>query len=128
MDLLLDTHTLIWFFNADEQLSVNARNLVANPTNNCFLSIASIWEMGIKISLNKLELRGNLAQVAQFMAENSIELLPITFGHVQQLATLPFHHRDPFDRIIIAQALIEQLVLVTKDAVFGQYKAATVWD
>jgi len=128
MDLLLDTHTLIWFFNADEQLSINARNLVANPTNNCFLSIASIWEMGIKISLNKLELRGNLAQVAQFMAENSIELLPITFGHVQQLATLPFHHRDPFDRIIIAQALIEQLVLVTKDAVFGQYKAATVWD
>ena len=128
MDLLLDTHTLIWFFNADEQLSINARNLVANPTNNCFLSIASIWEMGIKISLNKLELRGNLAQVAQFIAENSIELLPITFGHVQQLATLPFHHRDPFDRIIIAQALIEQLVLVTKDAVFGQYKAATVWD
>ena len=128
MDLLLDTHTLIWFFNADEQLSINARNLVANPTNNCFLSIASIWEMGIKISLNKLELRGNLAQVAQFMAENSIELLPITFGHVQQLTALPFHHRDPFDRIIIAQALIEQLVLVTKDAVFGQYKAATVWD
>ena len=128
MDLLLDTHTLIWFFNADEQLSTNARNLVANPTNNCFLSIASIWEMGIKVSLNKLELRGNLAQVAQFMAENSIELLPITFGHVQQLTALPFHHRDPFDRIIIAQALIEQLVLVTKDAVFGQYRAATVWD
>ena len=128
MDLLLDTHTLIWFFNADEQLSINARNLVANPTNNCFLSIASIWEMGIKISLNKLELRGNLAQVAQFMAENAIELLPITFGHVQQLTALPFHHRDPFDRIIIAQALIEQLVLVTKDAVFGQYRTATVWD
>ena len=128
MDLLLDTHTLIWFFNADEQLSINARNLVANPTNNCFLSIASIWEMGIKISLNKLELRGNLAQVAQFMAENAIQLLPITFGHVQQLTALPFHHRDPFDRIIIAQALIEQLVLVTKDAVFGQYKAVTVWD
>ncbi len=128
MDLLLDTHTLIWFFNADEQLSTTAKNLVEEPTNKCFVSIASIWEMGIKTSLNKLEMRGSLTQVAEFMTENAIELLPITFDHVQQLTALPFYHRDPFDRIIIAQAHVENLVLVTKDLIFTQYAASTAWD
>jgi PIN domain nuclease of toxin-antitoxin system len=83
--------------------------------------------MAIKSSLNKLELGGSFDLIAQFVYENDIELLPITFGHIQQLLQRPFHHRDPFDRIIIAQAISEGLTLATKDAVLYQYQVDTIW-
>jgi PIN domain nuclease of toxin-antitoxin system len=127
MNLLLDTHVLIWFLNGDNQLQPVVKEQITDATNTCFIGIASIWEMAIKSSLNKLELAGSFDQIAGFLYQSNIELLPITLGHIQQLLQLPFHHRDPFDRIIIAQAINEGLTLATKDAVLYQYQVATIW-
>ncbi|GAA4457722.1 type II toxin-antitoxin system VapC family toxin [Nibrella saemangeumensis] len=120
MDLLLDTHTFIWFLNGDNQLSPHLRSIISDPANRCLLSIASIWKIAIKSSLNKLELKGSFDQIAGFLNDNDIEILPITFEHLQHLVHLDFHHRDPFDRIMIAQAVAERIVLATKDEVFSK--------
>ena len=127
MDLLLDTHAFIWFLNGDNQLPVSIKNLITDTSNKCFLSIASIWEIAIKSSLNKLELKGDFNQIAGFLLDNDIEVMPITFEHIQRLLQLDFHHRDPFDRIIIAQAFIENLTVATKDKVFNEYGVNIVW-
>ena len=127
MRILLDTHTFLWFYSGDERLSPTVKALVVDSANACFLSIASVWEVGIKTSIGKLELRVDFAELARFMAANSIALLPIAIEHIQQLQQLPFHHRDPFDRLLIAQALAEQLTIVSKDAVFEQYPANITW-
>jgi len=91
------------------------------------LSIASVWEVGIKTSIGKLELRVDFAGLAEFIAVNRIELLPISFQHIQKLQHLPFHHRDPFDRLLIVQALTENLTLLSRDAVFPQYDISLNW-
>ncbi|TKK64138.1 type II toxin-antitoxin system VapC family toxin [Ilyomonas limi] len=127
MDLLLDTHAFIWFLNGDSQLPAAIKNLIADTSNKCFLSIGSIWEIAIKVSLNKLELQGDFNHIAGFLIDNDIEVLPITFEHIQRLLRLEFHHRDPFDRIIIAQALTENLTLATKDGIFYKYGVNITW-
>lgn len=127
MNLLLDTHTFIWFFNGDDLLSATIKDLIIDISNRCFISIASIWEIAIKSSLNKLELHGSFDRISGFINENDIEILPITFAHIQMLLGLDYHHRDPFDRIIIAQALSEDLVLATKDGAFYKYGVNTIW-
>ena len=83
MDLLLDTHAFIWFLNGDSQLPATIKNLIADTSNKCFLSIGSIWEIAIKVSLNKLELQGDFNHIAGFLFDNDIEVLPITFEHLQ---------------------------------------------
>ena len=127
MDLLLDTHSFIWFLNGDEQLPQNLKSSIADTSNKCFLSIASLWEIAIKSSLGKLELKGDFNRIAGFLSDNDIELLPISFEHLQRLIQLPFHHRDPFDRIIIAQALTERLRTATKDEIFPDYGVNCIW-
>ena len=127
MDLLLDTHAFIWFLNGDNQLPVSIKNLITDTSNKCFLSITSIWEIAIKSSLNKLELQGDFNQIAGFLIDNDIEVMPITFEHIQRLLQLGFHHRDPFDRIIIAQAFTENLTVATKDTVFHAYGVDVIW-
>lgn len=127
MDLLLDTHPFIWFLNGDEPLPANLKSIIIDTSNRCFLSIASLWEIAIKSSLGKLELKGDFSQIADFLSDNDIELLSITFEHLQRLMQLPFHHKDPFDRIIIAQALTEGLPLATKDDVFPDYGVNIIW-
>ena len=127
MNLLLDTHTFIWFLNGDNQLPASIKNVIADTSNKCVLSIASIWEIAIKRSLNKLELQGDFNQITVFLSNNEIEVLPITFGHIQQLLHLDFHHRDPFDRIIIAQAITENLTIATKDSTFDKYGVNITW-
>ncbi len=127
MDLLLDTHAFIWFMNGDNQLSTTVRDLIVDTNNKCFLSIASVWEIAIKSSLNRLDLHGDFDRIAQFINANDIELLPITFEHVQGLLRLEFHHRDPFDRIIIAQALGENVTIATKDIIFHKYEVDIIW-
>ncbi|MBD0331752.1 MAG: type II toxin-antitoxin system VapC family toxin [Chitinophagaceae bacterium] len=127
MDLLLDTHPFIWFLNGDEQLPANLKNIIADITNKCFLSIASLWEIAIKSSLGKLELKGDFNQIAGFLSDNDIALLPITFEHLQRLMQHPFHHRDPFDRIIITQALTEGLSIAAKDKIFPNYGINCIW-
>lgn len=127
MDLLLDTHAFIWFLNGDDQLPISVKSQIADSSNKCFVSIASMWEIAIKVNLGKLDLQGPFNQIADFLRENDIELLPITFEHIQLLLTLEFHHRDPFDRIIVAQALMEKLKIATKDEVFYKYMTDILW-
>ncbi len=127
MTILLDTHAFIWFLNGDNQLSAKLKDAIADTSNTCFLSIASVWEIAIKISIDKLKIKGDFDQIVDFSTENDIEILPVTFTHVQQLMQLPYHHQDPFDRIIAAQALAENLSVGTKDSIFAAYGVEVFW-
>ena len=128
MDLLLDTHALIWFINGDNTLPDNVINKIKDIRTNCFVSIASIWEIAIKLSLGKLELNGSLEDISRIMERYQIELLPISFDHIQKLLTLESHHRDPFDRIIISQGQVENLKIVTRDENFIKYNVEIIWN
>ena len=128
MDLLLDTHALIWFINGDDQLPEKSIKLIKNLNSRCFVSIASVWEIAIKLSLGKLDLNGRFEDISRIMQQYDLEFLPLTFEHIQQLLTLDYHHRDPFDRIIISQGLVEKLVIVTKDSNFQKYPVKVFWN
>ncbi|PWS32163.1 type II toxin-antitoxin system VapC family toxin [Pedobacter paludis] len=127
MPFLLDTHTFIWFINGDSTLPKEVIAKIKNLDNQCFLSIASIWEIAIKIELNKLALISGFDKIEDFLTENQIEILPITFEHILSLNNLELHHRDPFDRIIIAQGISEELIILTKDQNFSLYEAKIFW-
>lgn len=127
MQFLLDTHTFIWFINGDDALPKEVVNGIKDIRNKCFLSIASIWEIAIKSSLQKLDLKSDFAKIGDFLEDNDIEILPITFEHIQVLTTLPFHHRDPFDRLIISQGVAERLVIMSKDDNFKKYQVNVKW-
>lgn len=127
MQFLLDTHTFIWFVNGDQQLPVKVRTAIKDVDNKCFVSIASIWEIAIKMSLDRLELKSDFDKIVFFLADNAIEILPISFEHTQQLLKLKYHHRDPFDRIIISQAITERMTVLTKDEAFENYSVKTLW-
>lgn len=128
MNILLDTHAIIWFFNGDEKLSKKARIEIEDPRNNKFVSIVSIWELSIKISLNKIILPKGLKHFIKLVEENGFEIIPISIEHAIVVSSLDFIHRDPFDRLLIAQSKIENLTLVTKDEFIRQYKIKTIWD
>jgi len=128
MELLLDTHAFIWFVNGDDSLPVNVKDEIKDVRNKCFLSIASLWEIAIKISLGKLELKSDFNKVADFLSANDIDILPITFEHIQKLLSLKYHHRDPFDRIIISQGIADKLTVLTKDKYFKKYRVKIMWE
>ena len=121
MEYLLDTHSFLWFINGDEQLSEKAKTAIQDPYATKYVSIVSFWEIAIKISLGKIKLDMAYQDLQQHVSVNGFDILPITFEHTIELTTLDFHHRDPFDRIIIAQALIEKFVLISKDSNFDKY-------
>ena len=121
MRFILDTHILIWFLEGNRSLSSSRRQIISQSKNDVFVSIASLWEMAIKISLSKLTLSQSLDDVIKQIAAEDIEILPITAEHTLQVSILPFHHRDPFDRIIIVQSRVENLPLMTNDNDFGGY-------
>jgi PIN domain nuclease of toxin-antitoxin system len=127
MNLLWDTHTLIWFIEGDNNLGITARSYIENPQNTNFVSIATFWEIAIKVSINKLTLQIPLKNLKNLLWENGIEILPVTFEHTLLVSQLPFYHRDPFDRLLIAQAIHEKIVLLTKDEKFALYNIQTVW-
>jgi PIN domain nuclease of toxin-antitoxin system len=127
MKFLLDTHTFIWFINGDDFLSDKVVEKIKNIENQCFFSIASIWEIAIKIKLNKLQINSDFNNIIDFCVSNQIEILPITFEHILELNKLDFHHRDPFDRLIIAQGIAEKLTVLTKDENFQLYKVKSLW-
>lgn len=127
MPFLLDTHTFIWFINGDSALPDQVVSKIKNLDNQCFMSVASLWEIAIKIKLNKLSLISDFNKIAEFLDENQIEILPITFEHILSLNNLEFHHRDPFDRIIIAQGISEELTILTKDKNFSLYDVTIFW-
>jgi PIN domain nuclease of toxin-antitoxin system len=126
--VLLDAHALIWWMDADAALSRRARATIADSANECLFSIASAWEMAIKISLGRLTGRGRIDRdLPDQLAANGFSMLPIEIGHVARAANLPFHHRDPFDRLLAAQALEEELPIVSADKVFRGYGVTRIW-
>jgi PIN domain nuclease of toxin-antitoxin system len=128
MKLLLDTHSFLWFIGGDERLSSTARTLIEDVNNDVFLSVASLWEMAIKISLGRLRLAQPFETfIPQQISLNRIGILGITISHTAQVAILPFHHRDPFDRLLIAQALGEQMPIVSRDPEFDAYGITRLW-
>jgi PIN domain nuclease of toxin-antitoxin system len=128
MRLLLDTHTLLWFIANDPQLSVPARRNIEDAAHEKFVSAANLWEITVKLSLGKLKLPRPFAEVfPQQLEVNGFELLPISCAHLNQNVTLPFHHRDPFDRLLIAQALADDLTIVTRDLEFSKYSVKILW-
>jgi len=109
MKILLDTHAFIWFAEDDNQLDETMKRLIEKSSNEIFLSIASIWEMAIKMQLKKLNLDKTIEDIIDIVTVNGFELLPILPQHIIRMTTLDFYHRDPFDRIIIAQGLFENM-------------------
>ena len=127
MDLLLDTHAFIWFMEGDDSLPAKSIKAIKDVSNNCYLSAVSLWEIAIKVSLKKIELESDFNKISDFLSNNDIEILSISFDHLQKLLTLPFYHRDPFDRIIIAQGLSENFTIITTDKNFARYTGAILW-
>lgn len=128
MKLLLDTHTFLWFIEGDAQLSATARTLIEDGENEVYLSVGSLWEMAIKMSLGKFSIS---QPFETFMPEqltvNDIGLLQITVDSVSRLISLPFHHRDPFDRLLVVQALSADMPIVGADGAFDAYGVKRLW-
>ena len=128
MRLLLDTHVFLWWVGASPRLSRRAKTAIANTRNQCFVSVASAWEIAIKVSLGKLRIDAALDRfLPEQLGANGFEPLAIDMKHTARVARLPFHHRDPFDRLLVAQAIEEELAVVTADPVFARYGMKRVW-
>lgn len=126
--LLLDTHAFLWFVRADRRLSEDAGKLIAESGNDVAVSVASLWEVSIKTSIGKLRLADPLDEFfKRELSQNGFTLLPIQVEHVVAVAKLPFNHRDPFDRMLAAQAIVEEIPLVTADSVFNSYPVDRIW-
>lgn len=127
MKLLLDTHTFIFWDSQPSKLSQRALELLINKDNLRLLSVVSLWEIQIKHQLGKLTLNKTLEEIIIDQQNNYIEILPITVTHILALDSLPMHHKDPFDRLLIAQANIEDAVLISCDSVFANYSVKVEW-
>jgi len=127
MKLLLDTHTFLWFVNDNPKLSNHLKDLIEDTNNTSYLSVASLWEMSIKFNLGKLTLDPNYEEfVEREVTTSTIQLLNIELEHLRINSTLPFHHRDPFDRLIIAQSIVEDIPIVSVDSAFDKYSVALI--
>ena len=128
MKYLLDTHTFLWWDSEPAKLSSQVLTLCQDRANMVLLSVASVWEMQIKLQLGKLKLNLPLAELIESQRQtNNIEMLPVTLAHVLALQDLPSHHKDPFDRLLIAQANVEEAVLLSSDSVFAEYPVKLFW-
>ncbi len=128
MQFLLDTHTFLWFVNESEEIPEYLFNLLESDVD-LLLSIASLWEIAIKVSINKLTLPKNYQEFMNEQIEiNDIQILPISLSHLSLITTLPLHHKDPFDRLIIAQAIEKNITIISKDSAFNSYtEIKTIW-
>jgi len=124
--LLLDTHALIWFVSDDSNLPLSTKEKIESA-DDVFLSIASLWEIAIKLNIGKLPLQGNFEDIEPQLIAAGIAILPITFTDTVQFRHLPLYHRDPFDRILVAQAMNNSLVLISRDAAFDNYEIQRIW-
>ena len=128
MRVIIDTHVFLWWVEGDKALPARARAALANPENECLLSMASAWELSIKAVLGKLKLATSVQRyVTEHVAANGFRLLDIQIGHIGRVELLPAHHGDPFDRLLIAQGLAENLPIITADAVFAKYGVKRIW-
>ncbi|BAI91890.1 type II toxin-antitoxin system VapC family toxin [Arthrospira platensis NCB002] len=129
MRLLLDTHTVLWFFMGNSRLSDKVRDLVEDGHNHKLISVATVWEMSIKQSQNKLTLEKTASDyIEEKIRLDDFELLPIQLNHLRILSSLPFYHKDPFDRLLIAQAMQENIPILSKDMAFYAYPIQRIWD
>jgi PIN domain nuclease of toxin-antitoxin system len=128
MNLLLDTHAFLWFIDGNAKLSGRARDLIEDPGNAKLVSVASLWEVGLKMSLGRLDLAQPFEElIPRQMELNGFGLLPVRVSHIAKVISLPFHHRDPFDRMIVAQCVAESLSVVSLDSVFDKYSLRRLW-
>ena len=128
MKLLLDTHAFLWWVDGTRPLGRRAATAVADPDNQIFVSMASCWELAIKRSLGKLRVARDLDRfITDELTSNGFDLLDVQLAHVVRVVDLPFRHRDPFDRLLVAQALEEELSIVSNDRIFPQYGVRRVW-
>lgn len=128
MKFLLDTHTFLWWITDDFRLSLRVREIISRGENKLFLSAASGWEMAIKAALGKLNFPGNLKSfVTEQLAVNGIDSLPVELTHALHVSALPVIHRDPFDRLLVAQAQVENLPIITADPQISRYDVETIW-
>ena len=124
--MLLDTHTLLWFLNNDSKLISTVKSDIENA-DQVVVSIVNLWEIAIKLSIQKLELDFAFAELPDFLTQLEIRILPLTFADLGHYITLPLHHRDPFDRILIAQAMTNSLEIVSADTAFDAYPVRRIW-
>ena len=127
MKLLLDTHIVLWFWDNVEKLSKESLSAIIEPSNKKYISIISAWELAIKINIGKLTFEGGVANFFKMVEENGFELLPVKEDHIKRLETLPLHHRDPFDRLLLAAAISEQMTFITSDKEFAQYGVPLIY-
>jgi PIN domain nuclease of toxin-antitoxin system len=128
MRLLLDTHAFLWFVLNDPAISPKARDLIADPDNDLYLSPASHWEIAIKVSIGKYQIPGSFESwVNQQFQINEIGILPIKIAHTAAVIHLPFHHKDPFDRLLLAQSITENMPIVSADRAFDAYGVSRLW-
>jgi PIN domain nuclease of toxin-antitoxin system len=124
---LLDTHTFVWWDTDASKLSAKVLAFIQDPANTLLLSVASVWEMVIKYQLRKLTLSAPLASILARQQANGIQMLPATLDHVLAVLNLPMPHKDPFDRLLVAQANVENAVLLSADPIFAQYPVQVLW-
>jgi PIN domain nuclease of toxin-antitoxin system len=128
MKILIDTRAFLWLLTGDDRLSERAREVFLDTKHKIYLSAASLWEITIKISLGKLKLKKAWMETIQKeMKRNLIIWLPIEMPHCEQVTKLPFYHRDPFDRMLIAQAMVEGMHVLTNDTDFSEYSIKSIW-
>lgn len=128
MRYLLDTHTFVWFVLNDPALSPNALAVIRDPASDLLISPASYWELAIKVSTGKLMLNKPFLEfMDEHISANEIEILPIEIRHADHVSRMPFHHKDPFDRLIVAQSLVETLPVISVDSVLDQYGLTRLW-
>ena len=124
---LLDTHTLLWYIDGNEKISAASRTLIEEKGIVNFVSIISLWEISIKISLGKLEILTPFSNFSQLINENGFEILPISFEDILLLTNLPFHHRDPFDRMLVVQSINNNLKILSRDEILDNYQVNRIW-
>ena len=127
MNYLLDTHALIWFLNGDESLSTTAENVMEDSENIIYVSIISLWEIAIKINLNKLTLNTAFDKIKKAIDTNNFQIIASIFEDTLVLSTLPHFHKDPFDRLLISQAINNDFILISRDEHFNNYDVKLLW-
>jgi PIN domain nuclease of toxin-antitoxin system len=127
MRCLFDANSFLWWNLKSNRLSQNAYAVIEDETNIILLSLVTIWEIQIKVQLGKLTLQNSLVEIIEKMREEQIEFLPINIDHILKLGDLPYHHRDPFDRLLIAQSLAERIPVISSDSLFAQYGVNVIW-
>ena len=124
---LLDTHAFLWYFEDSDKLSETAANIIEDSDVQKYICIASLWEFAIKYSMGKLRFEGGLAHLRKIISQNGFTILPITHSYLAGIIDLPFHHRDPFDRMLIAAAKEDGMTILTADENIYKYDVSTVW-